>query len=471
MSVQDFLRLLRRYWLLTLSMLLLGIASGAAATLLVTPQYTATSEVIVQVVPQSDDPAGLAQGTSFAQKTVDTYAVVAVSPTILQPVITDLGLQTTPDALKRRMSVDAGSSSAVMDINVSDRSRDTAAEIANRATDELSAFVSDLTKGPKGVGTVKIKQIAEATPPPSPSSPNVPINLLVGGIVGLIVAGALIALRRLLVNKVDSLEDLAALTESPIVGEIVRDRNVARRPLRMLGDPMGGFAESVRDLRTNLQFLTTAKHAQTIVITSAAAGEGKTTTAANLALALAAAQSVVVVDADLRKPRLAEAFGIDDVIGLTDVLVGNATLDQALQTIGDSDLQVLPAGRRPPNSAELLQSDAMQEVIRELSERFGTVLFDTAPAGILSDARVLARECSGALVICALGHSKRPLMRAALEGLELSGAKTLGVVATFVPARRSAYYYDHADVPKERKREPKPRWSLFGRRHISGQNT
>lgn len=457
MSVQDFLRLLRRYWQLALSMLLLGIVSGATASLLTTPQYTATSEVFVQVVPQSSDTGQLAQGNSFAQDTVDSYAEVAVSPTVLQPVIDRLDLPMTVDALKRRISVDARSSSVVMAINVSNPSAGDAARIANAVTSGLSSFVTDVTKDPQGNPTVSINQIAQATPPRSPSSPNLPIDLLVGAIVGLVVAAALIALLRLLVNRIDTLDDLTALTESPIVGEIVRDRHIPRHPLRILDDPMGGFAESIRDLRTNLQYLTTAKQVQTIVITSAAAGEGKTTTAANLALGLAVAQSVVVVDADLRRPRLADAFTIDGTVGLTDVLVGQATLDQALQTVGGSNLAVLPAGRRPPNSADLLQSDAMREVIQELAERFGTVLFDAAPAGLLSDARVLARECSGALVVCAVRRSKRSLMRAALDGLERSGARTLGVVATFVPPRGSAYYYEQPEVKERRKKVTRAR--------------
>lgn len=440
MSPQDLFRLLRRFWLLIVALVLVGIASGVVASALVTPVYSSTSRVFVSVSSQSASVDDLSQGNSFAAKAVQSYAEVATSPTVLDPVIEDLGLNTTADDLASRVDVSTSTTSVVMGITATDPSPTAAASIANAVSSELASAVATLTKGSKGSASVNIQQIAPARPSLSPSSPKIVVNGLVGALVGLLVALLVIGLRRLALNKVESVDEIATVTEIPVVGSISRDRSVSQTPLRVAVDPLSGYSESIRDLRANLQYLTTAKGAQSIVITSSTASEGKTTTAANLALALAGAQTAVLVDADLRKPRVAELFGIDGSVGLTDVLVGRADLDDALQAVGDSGLVVLPAGGHPPNASELLQSEAMHSLIAELAERYTTVLFDTPPAGLLSDARVLARQCPGALMVSGVRRVRRPQLRSTLESLERAGVKTLGIVATFVPGTAAAYY-------------------------------
>ena len=454
MSPQDLIPLLRRYWIFTLALVLIGAAAGIGASLLVTPMYTATARQFVAVSSTSASVGDLAQGGSFAEKAVDSYAEVATSPTVLNPVIAKENLNLTADQLAKRISVDTSSTSVVMGINASDPSNTRAAAIANDVAAQLATAVSNLNSGPKGSATVTLRTITPATAPKAPSSPNMPLNALVGVLLGFLLAFVLIALRRLVLNKVEVADELEVLMGSPVVGQITRDRALGQNALRVLREPLGSFSESIRELRANLQYLTTAQGARSIVITSSGAGEGKTTTAVNLALSLAEAQSVVLVDADLRKPRIAAMLGIDGGVGLTDVLVGRVGLDDALQE-SSNGLVVLPSGGVPPNASELLQSEAMKSLIDELNRRYSTVLFDTPPAGLLSDARVLARQCSGALVLAALGRSKRPQLRATASALGRAGARTLGVVATFVPSAFSAYY--ELEAAEGRQRQPRKR--------------
>ncbi|MDH2443036.1 polysaccharide biosynthesis tyrosine autokinase [Amnibacterium sp. CER49] len=463
MSPQDLIRLLRRYWLLTVVLVLIGVASGIGASLTMKPMYSATSTAVVQVASDGQSVQDVAVGAAFAQKAVETFASVATSQRVLDPVIKTVGLSGTTSAqLAKRISVGTSTNNQVMNITASDPSPDRAAAIADQVESQLSHVVATaLNSTTKGSAAPTVVLISHADVPKAPSSPNTGLNALVGGILGLLVALVLIGVRRLLLDKIESVEELQSITEVPVVGEIVRDRGVTAQPLRVLADPLGSYAESVRDLRTNLQYLTTAEGAQTIVVTSAAPGEGKTTTSVNLGLSLAGAQSVVLVDADLRKPRIADVLGIDGAVGLTDVLVGRVSLDDALQTVGDSGLVVLPAGGHPPNAAELLQSAAMRRLLGELSQRYSTVLFDSPPSGLLSDARVLARECSGALVVTGLRRAKRAQLRTTLQSLERAGAKTLGIVATFVPGTNSAYYEleraEGIDVQRKRSRRGAPR--------------
>jgi polysaccharide biosynthesis transport protein len=458
MSPQDLIPLLRRYWIFTLALVLIGAAAGIGASLLVTPMYTATARVFVAVSSTSSSVGDLAQGGSFAEKAVDSYAEVATSPTVLAPVIAKENLHLTADQLAKRISVDTSSTSVVMGINASDPSNTRAAAIANDVAAQLGTAVSNLNSGPKGSAAVSLKTITPATAPKAPSSPNMPLNALVGALLGFLLAFVLVALRRLVLNKVEVADELEVLMGSPVVGQITRDRALSQNALRVLREPLGSFSESIRELRANLQYLTTAQGARSIVITSSGASEGKTTTAVNLALSLAEAQSVVLVDADLRKPRIAAMLGIDGGVGLTDVLVGRVSLDDALQE-SSNGLVVLPSGGVPPNASELLQSDAMKSLIDQLNQRFSTVLFDTPPAGLLSDARVLARQCSGALVLAALGRSKRPQLRVTASALGRAGARTLGVVATFVPSAFSAYYELEAAEGRQKQSRKRSRKS------------
>lgn len=468
MSPHDLIPLLRRYWAFIVALVLVGVAAGIGASLATTPVYTATSKVFVSL--RSSTAASvpdIAQGNTAASKLVDGYAEVATSATVLDPVIKQKNLNTTSDVLAKHISVGTSSNSPVMSISVTDPSAFRAADLSNAVAKQLGIAVTGITQGQtKGSATVSLSTFAPALQPKSPSSPNTPVNALVGGILGLLVALLLVALRRLLLNKVETTDELEPLLNVPVVGEITRDRAIGSQPLRVLVDPLGAYTESVRDLRTNLQYLTTAEGAQTIVLTSSGPGEGKTTTAVNLALSLADAQSVILVDADLRKPRVAATLGIDGAVGLTDVLVGRVSLDDALQTVGENGLVVLPSGGVPPNASELLQSQAMKRLIGDLSQRYATVLFDTPPAGLLSDARVLARETSGALVLAALRRSKRPQLRATATAIERAGARVLGVVATFVPATAAAYY--NLEVAEGRKAQTRRRWSRKRAQAVDG---
>ncbi len=146
----------------------------------------------------------------------------------------------------------------------------------------------------------------------------------------------------------------------------------------MQADPHSPRAEAFRTLRTNLQFVDAANHPRSIVFTSSLPGEGKTTTAANLAITMAAGGSrVCVVEGDLRRPRLLEYMGLDGSVGLTNVLIGQTDVTDALQQFSDGGLYVLGAGPIPPNPSELLGSTAMEKTLRELESRFDVVIIDT----------------------------------------------------------------------------------------------
>lgn len=214
-----------------------------------------------------------------------------------------------------------------------------------------------------------------------------------------------------------------------------------RGALTMLADPHSPAAEAYRSLAANLRFAYADRQLQTIGVTSAASGEGKSTTVANLAIALAEGGGrVIVVDADLRRPILHTLFGVEQQAGLAGQQVGEQPQLQ-LQDTSASGVRVLTCGPAPANPLEVLASRRFDHVLALARAQADFVLVDTAPAGALADAAVLAPRLDGMLLVVAAGRTKRDLARRAREQLERVNANLLGVVLTDVRGDDKRYKY------------------------------
>ena len=232
-------------------------------------------------------------------------------------------------------------------------------------------------------------------------------------------------------------------TVTPI-GRSPATMTASRRPaLLMLTEPHSSAAEAYRSLAANLQFAYADRQLQTIGVTSAAEGEGKSTTVANLAVALAqSGRRVVVVDADLRRPGQHSAFGVDREPGLADLLLGDRdALHLPLQETAAGGVKVLASGALPGNTLEALASRRFDQVLGLARAQADFVLVDTPPAGGLADAAVVAPRLEGMLLVVSAGKTKRDLARRAREQLERVNANILGVVLTDVRADAKLYRY------------------------------
>ena len=207
-------------------------------------------------------------------------------------------------------------------------------------------------------------------------------------------------LRQVLDSKVRSDQDVRALSDSPLLGTIGFDDAVARHPVVVADEPMSAPSEAIRRLRTNLQFIGAANESKCVVVTSSVAGEGKSTTVINLAVSLALAGSrVILVDADLRRPSVAEYTGLEGGAGLTTVLIGRADVEDVVQIWRDTTLHILPSGQVPPNPSELLGSTAMGQLLEKLGASYDVVLLDSPPLLPVTDATVLTKMAGGALIV------------------------------------------------------------------------
>ena len=457
MELRDFLRTVRRNWAVMVVVLAVFLIVGSAYTLTQKPSYSASATAYISVSSSGSSVGDLSQGADYVQQAVKSYAGVATSAYVLSNVITDLGLSQSVGQLRSQVTVSPPVDTTLLQISATAAAPQDAARIANSVTSELSAAVDRLTTESRASTTaVLLTQIDPAMAPAAPTSPNVPLNLGIAALLGLLAGIGLAVLRDRLDTRIRDADDAHAVVDAPVLGEILHDPAAGTRPLVAAAGDDSRRAEAYRTLRTNLEFLDLNRRARSMVVTSSMAREGKSLTVANLAVILAeAGRSVVVVDADLRRPQVTSYFGLDDHVGLTDVLIGAVTLEDALQRWrGSTGPVVLPAGRIPPNPSELLQSDVMRELILHLEKLFDVVLFDAPPIVPVSDAVILTRRTGGALLIAAEGQTRRANLRRAAGALRQVDGTVLGLVMTMVPPRQApGYGYERVARPAQ---EPEP---------------
>lgn len=449
MELQQYLQIVRRYWRSTLATVLACIVLAALFTLLQKPTYTSTSSVFLTV--ESGGTAGeLSQGATYAERQVTSYVSVATTALVLDPVIQELGLDTTPARLASQLSVSAPSSTSIIKISAEDGSPTGAAELSNAVANSLLNAVDELAPpGPEGNRLVSATIIDSALVPTSPSAPRPTMNLALGGLLGLLLGFGQAVLRSVLDTRVRTADDVEEITEAPVLASINTMDTSADRAAPVEGVAWAN-AEAYRRLRTNVGFVGLGgERRSSMVVTSSVAGEGKTQTATNLARVLAeAGESVLLVDADLRRPQVADRMRIDSQLGLSDVLTGRGSFHELVIDVLPGHLAVLPAGTVPPNPSELLGSEAMAHLLATVERQYDYVLFDAPPLLPVTDSVVLAAQAGGAIVVARSGVVRDRQLEEALEVLDAGEVTTLGIVLNDVPLSRgdayAGYYSSYA---------------------------
>ncbi|MBT2484990.1 MULTISPECIES: polysaccharide biosynthesis tyrosine autokinase [unclassified Microbacterium] len=483
MELRDYVRILHRNWILILILLILGLAGGAGYAAMQEPKYVASTQMYVSVRTEGAATGDLVQGTTFARQMVASYVDVVSTALVLEPVIEELDLDTSVAGLSSRVSATSPLDTVLIDVTVTDADPEQAAAIANAVAASFQDAVQNTLEQPAAEGAVSPVQINVTEPAVAPSvatSPNTRMLTILGGILGLALGLGIAVLRTVLDNRIHTLHDIEALTDRPVLGGIAFDPEATKRPLIVHADPRSPRAESFRSLRTNLQFLNVDSGPRIFVVSSAGPGEGKSTTTANLAIALAETGArVLLVDGDLRLPRVADYMGIEGGVGLTDVLIGRVDVADALQKWGANDLYVLPSGQVPPNPSEMLGSAAMDQVLKPLGEYFDYVLIDAPPLLLVTDAAVIGAKTRGVIVAAASGKTKKQELAGALRTLETAGVNLLGVVVTMLPTKGpdsygyGAYTYGSthdigdAESSTKKKKKAKKKSSAPKRRKVT----
>ena len=447
MELIDYLRIARKHWRSIVAIVLLSVLGAGLFSILSRPIYTATTSIFVSVA--SVNTAGdLNSGSSYAANQVKSFAVVATAPIVLQPVIDSLGLQTTPEELDKKVTATVPVGTATIDIAVVDGDAAQAARIANALGAQIVTAVKQLAPpSSNGAPTVAATIISPAVTPLVPTTPRTAQNLALGLAVGLLLGAGQAVLRDVLNTRVRSEHDIERVTDRAVIGSVMFDRSHKQGLAAVVADPGTPRSESYKRLRTNLQFLGLEEDRRAIVVTSTVPSEGKTTTAINVALSMATAgERVLLIDADLRRPRIATYFGLEGGAGLTTVLIGQARLDEVAQTHGESGLDILASGPIPPNPSELLGFPEMKGLLHEATRHYDVVILDTPPLLPVTDAAILSHITSGALVVVGSRIVRRNELGAALKSLDDVDTRVLGLVLNRVQKAdedRYGYGYEH----------------------------
>lgn len=345
-------------------------------------------------------------------------------------------------------------------VNLSYNSSGPSAENPNRNTEQIQAALdqyqqiySNLLANLETIrlsrmrSTPNVVQVETALPPIRPVRPQPVVNMALGGILGLLLAGGFAFVSEYLDDTLRTPEEVSEILQLPVLGYIgdmdqPRLKDTKRKALPyVLAQPRSPVTEAFRSLRANLDYVDLDHPIKTLLITSSTLSEGKTTIAINLAIVMAQlGRRVVLVDADLRRPRVHRAMGISNVMGLSDVLRNHATIKEVGQPWGNSNLVVITSGSLPPNPAEVLSSDRMNEVIDELKGIADMVIIDSPPF-LLADASVLSARSDGVLLVIQSNKTQINAAMAMIEQLKRVGAKVIGVALNRINSRESFYYY------------------------------
>lgn len=448
MELQQYFKVFRDYWRSILATLFVIVAVTASYTLIQSPTYSSTATVFITV--ESGDTAGeLSQGASYAERQVQSYVQVVETASVLQPVIEELDVDLSVTELADDVSATSPNSTSLIDISASSGTPAEAADLANAVAASLVVVVDELApKNSNGVGLVSASIIDPAAAPTSPSAPKPITNLALATILGMLFGLGQALLRSVLDTRVRESDDLESITDKPIlttVGHISKNMDASEKR---------AHSEAYRRLRTNISFMSIGgERRSSFVVSSSIPGEGKTQTAVSLARVLAqAGETVLLIDADLRRPQVAKRMKLDDELGLTDVLTKRGTLAD-LAIPASTNLWVLPAGTIPPNPSELLGSDAMNKLLTLTEREFDYVIIDSPPVLPVTDAVIIAAQTGGAIIVSRSGLARKSQVQAAIELLDVGKASTLGLVLNGANLRsrsdRYGYYSAYTTVEPE----------------------
>jgi succinoglycan biosynthesis transport protein ExoP len=439
MQPSRYISAIYRRWIVVVVAAVLGVAVAAFISSTRTTQYRASTSMFFSVSGASSI-SDLSQSATYTQNLMQSFAAVATTSAVLDPVNQQLGLRLTDSKLAKMVHVKVPAGTVVLQISVVGPSAQQAATIANDVATQLSKSVGTLSPAVAQSGAKQLSAtFAPAPVPRSALATSGKKKLYVEGFVGGLILGICLALLREVTDtRVRTEEDLLRVSGTPVLGRVDYSRD---KPL-LVGDTEGRAGESFRALRANV-FALRATGARSVVVTASSHGEGATTTAINLALVAAeTGLRVLLVEANLRHPAAARYLKLRETPGLISVLAKPSSLAETVQKLPGYAVDVLPAGGAPTNPGEIIGSPEMAELVSVVVADYDLVVFDAAALLTSTDAAVLTRYNDGALVVVDTRKTRRRDLAGATASLHRAAAVLLGVVLNKTSSGRG-----HADKP------------------------
>ena len=452
-DLKDFLLYLKKYVIALIVIPILAIIIAFYYdTNIKTPMYSSYTTVIL--AQQANQNSSITQSDiTVNQKLVSTYSEIVKSKLVLQQTIDQLNLDTSYETLNKHVSVKPVESTEIIRITVSDADPERAPLIANRIAKNFMKEVSGIYE----LNNVSV--IDEAQRNDSPSNNTLKRDVAIAAVVSLFGLLAVIFVIFYFDDTVKYSEDLEKKIGMPIAGKIIRSDIKAKGPnvseLVVAKYPKSVVSESIKALRTNLQFANVDQNMKTILVTSSQASEGKSFISSNLAVSFAqAGKDVLIVDCDLRKGRLHKVFNTPNVLGLSNLLADTLTnVAKYVQKTDIRNVHIITRGAYPPNPSELLGSKKNKTLVEGLAKRFDIVIFDGAPCNGVTDSVIMSTLVDEVLIVTKDANTPRNVLQATKEALEKVDAPIAGVVLNSVNKKVAKYYSYYGNYGKSKQEQ------------------
>lgn len=418
----------RKFWIAAVS---LGVVAAAYGALhVVKPKYEATTTVALAT--KNSDPNNFFFYTTM-DSIVPVYADAVTARTTLNEAARRLGTSLAD------IRVQVFKSSPILRIKARSTKPTLAATSANAVA---SVLLDRVRRGEIGIPALRLTEVDRASIPEKPVFPDRPLTFIVAGLLGLALGVGAALMRENLATTIESGDDLARVAGIPSFGEIPQESAIARMGSveSLVDDPgLRVVSEAFRDVRTNLLF--SERDLRSLVVTSPDGSHGKTTVAFGLAVTLARAGTrTVLVDADLRRGRLAEMLGVRRAPGLAELLTAQTTHKAAVRSTPLSTLDIITGGNRPADPGELLTVE-FPAILKWLEEEYEMVIIDATPAVPVTDARVVARYADATVLVVGAGRTSRRQVRTAIERLALISVRPTATILNQSKSPRGSSYY------------------------------
>ena len=459
-SIKDLISLLLgKLWLIIIVTICGGIAAFLVSKFVLPLQYSSHIAMYVQSYTDVAEDTNQNNNISNSKQLVNTYIEVLKDDAVINAVgeklaakfdesilrqnfsITDGKI--TPGSLRECISITSVTDTSALTVTTTTKNPEVAAAICNDIAQVAPAFLQE------AVGVGSINTIDTAKVYNTPVAPNVPKNTLLGMAAGFMLIVLIILVIDFFDNTIKETDSLEKRYNKAIIGEI---QQYGRERKKSSGDSKRfrltdadipfSIMESYKSIRTNITFSLATFDKKVFAVSSPNPGEGKSTVASNIAIALAQSGSkVLLVDADLRRGVAHNVFKLKNEKGLSTAISKQATPDECIQKDVMEHLDVMTAGEAPPNPSELLGSGQMSLILNQLADVYDTIIIDTPPVNVVTDAMELAKNISGILMVLRYGGTTADDVEEAMKKIEFSQIHMLGFVLNDVEHKRHGGYY------------------------------
>ena len=446
-NIRDFLNYLKKYVLVIVAVsLVLIIGVFIYDKSIKKPLYTTYTTIILTKSNETQTGTTITQNDILLnQKLVETYSKIIKSKLVLEQVISETGVTYTAEELSENVSVEAYENTEMLKISVTDQDPELAANIANSIAQVFSGEIAKIYQ----INNISVVDVAVT--PEEVSNNTLKRDLLIALFVSIFGTIGVVFVVYYFDDTVKLTDDLEEEIGMPVVAKVFKSDIGSKnnRKIELLAQkyPKSVVSESIKTLRTNLQFSSVDEDIKTILITSSIPGEGKSFISANLAISFAQTDKrVLIVDCDMRKGRQHRIFKLSNTKGLSNLLIDDMTnYKDYINKTSIKNLYVITRGTVPPNPSELLNSNKNSELIKILRSKFDIIIFDGVPCNGLPDSIIMSKLVDKVLIVSSESVTPRSVLESTKKQLESVNAPVAGDVLNNVNRKNSTYgkYYGY----------------------------